>query len=313
MRRILSIDGGGIKGVVPASFLAEVEDSVGRPVADYFDLIVGTSTGGIIALGLGLGLSAAEILRFYEEMGPRVFRSTLIGRLSGRLALAKYDQGQLRQALEETLGDRKLGDSARRLVIPSMNLETGEVYIYKTRHHPRFERDYRERAVEVALATAAAPTYFPTHRSMAGVPLIDGGIWANNPTGLAVVEAIGILGWPRESLLVLSLGCSTEPIRVGLGRHLPLGLGYWGPKVVEVFMSAQSSASMGTAYVLAGHERVMRISPHVAPGRFGLDITKEIPSLRGLGAAKARESLPSLRDRFLTEPAEPFVPCAPTA
>ena len=72
-RRILSIDGGGIKGVFPASFLATVENSIEGQLADYFDLIVGTSTGGIIALGLGLGLSASDILRFYEDSGPEIF------------------------------------------------------------------------------------------------------------------------------------------------------------------------------------------------------------------------------------------------
>lgn len=73
MRRILSIDGGGIKGVFPAAFLATIEQSVGGNIADYFDLIVGTSTGGIIALGLGMGLTAGEILRFYETHGPSIF------------------------------------------------------------------------------------------------------------------------------------------------------------------------------------------------------------------------------------------------
>ena len=74
MKRILAIDGGGIKGVFPAAFLATVEDTIKRNVADYFDLIVGTSTGGIIALGLGLGLSAKELLAFYEEHGPIIFK-----------------------------------------------------------------------------------------------------------------------------------------------------------------------------------------------------------------------------------------------
>jgi len=80
MRRILSIDGGGIKGVFPASFLTTLEESLGHPIAKFFDLIVGTSTGGIIALGLGLGLSAKEILSFYEEHGPSIFRGTRFAR-----------------------------------------------------------------------------------------------------------------------------------------------------------------------------------------------------------------------------------------
>ncbi len=306
MRRILAIDGGGIKGVFPASFLATVEDALGDRVAKYFDLIAGTSTGGIIALALGLGLPAREILAFYEDAGPTIFRGNRLIRLLRHFGWSKYSQGPLRRALTSVFGDSRLRDSKTRLVIPSLNLETGEVYVYKTPHHPRLERDGKERAVDVALATSAAPTYFPTHRSAAGTPLIDGGMWANNPTGMAVVEAVGVLGWPRESLRVLNLGCTTTAVDVGWGRLYSLGFGYWGLKIVDVFMSAQSSASVGTAQLLAGHESVTRVSPNVGRGRFALDSIGEITSLRGLGDSEARKTLPKLRELFLTAPAEAF-------
>src|SRR5436190_10521932 len=81
MRRILAIDGGGIKGVFPASFLAAVEHTTGRPIGECFDLVVGTSTGGIIALGLGMGLSAMEIMQFYETLGPGMFANGAVANL----------------------------------------------------------------------------------------------------------------------------------------------------------------------------------------------------------------------------------------
>src|SRR5258708_2706294 len=308
MRKILSIDGGGIKGVVPAAFLAQLEETLGESITHFFDLIVGTSTGCIIALGLGLGLSAADILHFYEHLGPTVFAGSRLGRGLRRIGFAKYHAQPLRRALEATFGEKTLGESHTRLVIPSLNLETGEVHIYKTAHHPRFEVDYKESAVEVALATAAAPTYFPTHRSAKGIPFIDGGMWANNPTGLAVVEAIGVLDWPRDAIRVLSLGCVTEPLHVGLARSLPLGLGYWAMKVTDVFLTAQSFSSLGTAYVLIGHEHVVRISPSIGRVRFSLDSVKEIPSLRVLGASEARKALPRIREMFCQTRVEPFVP-----
>src|SRR5262245_32275966 len=118
MKRILSIDGGGIRGVFPASLLAEVEESIGASVANYFDLIVGTSTGGIIALGLGLGLSAAEVLRFYQEHGPTIFCGNRLLRLIRHIGLSKYSSGPLRNALQAAFGDRRLGESRNRLVIP---------------------------------------------------------------------------------------------------------------------------------------------------------------------------------------------------
>ena len=170
MKRILTIDGGGIKGVFPASFLATVEDTIGDNIANYFDLIVGTSTGGIIALGLGLGLSAKEILDFYEESGPLIFGGNRVLRYLRWLGMAKYNSDNLREKLTDCFGRKKLGDSTKRLVIPCLNLETGAVHVYKTAHHSRLLRDYKEEVVEVALATSAAPTYFPPHRSPTGVP-----------------------------------------------------------------------------------------------------------------------------------------------
>ena len=308
MKRILTIDGGGIKGVFPASFLATIEDTIEDNIKNYFDLIVGTSTGGIIALGLGLGLSAKEILTFYEEYGASIFKGNRLLKWLRGWGFSKYDNVNLKKALISCFGDKKLGDSTKRLVIPSLNLENGEVYIYKTAHHCRLERDYREKAVDVALATAAAPTYFPTHWSSTGVPLVDGGMWANNPAGMAVVEGITLLEWPRDSIKVLSLGCTTEPLNVRQGRRFPLGKSYWASKVVDVFMHAQSHASLGTAQLLAGHDNVIRIDQDVSQGKFGLDKTNEIESLKGLGHSKARHALPKLREVFLKDYAEHFVP-----
>ena len=308
MKRILTIDGGGINGAFPASFLATVEDSIGENIANYFDLIVGTSTGGIIALGLGLGLSAKEILTFYEEHGPSIFSGNRSFRWLRWWGTTKYSDVPLKTALETCFGDKKLGDSTKRLVIPSLNLENGEVHIYKTAHHCRLERDYKEKVVDVALATASAPTYFPTHRSTTGVPLIDGGMWANNPVGVSVVEAITLLDWPRNSLKVLSLGCTTEPLDVNLARRIPLGKSYWVSKLINVFMHAQSHASLGTAQLLAGHNNIIRIDQDVSQGKFDLDRTKEIDSLKGLGDFKARQVLGELREFFLGDHAEQFVP-----
>ena len=271
-------------------------------MADYFDLIVGTSTGGIIALGLGLGLSAQEMLAFYEEYGPLIFR----GNRRFPWLRSKYNSGPLKTALEECFGEKTLGCSNKRLVIPSLNLENGEVYIFKTAHHPRLERDYKKRAVDVALATASAPTYFPAHQSAAGTPLIDGGMWANNPVGLAVVEAIAVLEWPRDSLKILSLGCTTEPLNVDQARRRSCGKLYWAFKAVEVFMHAQSHGSLGTAKLLAGHENIIRINPVTPQGRFSLDGTEETDSLKGLGDSEARQALPELRKIFLGKPVEPF-------
>src|SRR5690606_5558965 len=128
MKRILSIDGGGIKGALPAAFLATIEQQTKKRIVDHFDLIVGTSTGGIIALGLGLGIPATDILRFYIERGPTIFggaapgfcsRLKHFGRKVRRLIRPKYSPDNLRNALTDVFGERRLGESETRLVIPA--------------------------------------------------------------------------------------------------------------------------------------------------------------------------------------------------
>ncbi len=324
-RRILALDGGGIKGVLAAAFLDTVETATGKRIADHFDLVAGTSTGGIIALGLGLGLSAREIVEFYVREGPRIFdqadaidakgvTQAWVAKLRAwrrrgqRLAWPKYEPDALRVALTTAFGSRTLGDSRLRLVIPAYHGDKDDVYVFKTRHHPRLQVDWRERVVDVALATAAAPTYFRAHVMPSGAPLIDGGIWANNPAGVAAVEARSILGWKVDDLFVLSLGCTEETFDV------PTSAGYKDLllKSTELFMRGQSRAAAGTAKLLCDHTeaapRYFRYQIAVPAGKFSLDRVEMIDRLRGLGASCARDALPTLKAIFLDTHAEPFAP-----
>ena len=309
MRRILTIDGGGIKGVFPAAFLAALEDELGGPIGEYFDLIAGTSTGGIIALGLGLGMTAKELLQLYRDTGGKIFQRRRVGaRLIG-LFRAKYTNAALRHTLVAAFGERYLGESRTRLLIPSLNLAAERVHLYKTAHHPKLVHDYKVPAVEVALATVAAPTYFPIHMSPEGVPYIDGSMWARNPLGLAVIEAIGVLEWPRDEIKVLSLGCTSTHLNVSWQKRISLGSSYWGVRIADVFMKAQSSSAIATAHCLIGSHNVHRISPDMSAYRFTLDGIEHIPLLAELGRDEARRRLPALRDVFFRDKAAPFLPC----
>jgi hypothetical protein len=194
-------------------------------------------------------------------------------------------------------------------LIPSLNLATERVHLYKTSHHPSLVNDYRVPAVEVALATVAAPTYFPIHVSPEGVPYIDGSIWARNPLGLAVIEAVGVLEWPRDKIKVLSLGCTSTPLNVSWERRISLGASYWGARISDVFMKAQSSSAIVTAHVLIGAENVYRVSPDTSGQRFTLDGIRHIPLLGQLGREEAQRCWPDLRDAFFGSVAEPFEPC----
>ncbi len=317
-RRILCIDGGGILGTFPAAFLAGLEQHLqGRSIGSYFDLIAGTSTGGIIAIGLAMGLRACELLDLYEKQGPEIFgqgRGLIADfvfdklRLGRALVMNKHDSGPLRKVLEDKLGGKRIGDARTRMLIPSWNPVRRSVYIYKTAHHQRLRNDYMSSVVDAALATAAAPTYFRHHLTQDAVGLTDGGTWANNPIALAVVEAITLLGWPRDSLHILSLGCLEETYTVRKWA----GVGTLGAKVIKLFMDGQSHGAMGIAKLLTGHEHertaIHRIN-HAVPYRaYKMDDTRVIQDLKGLGFSLARDRQPVLDPVFFSQPAEAFVP-----
>lgn len=316
-RRILCIDGGGILGTFPAAFLAGVEQHLPRPIGSYFDLIAGTSTGGIIAIGLAMGLRASELLDLYEKRGPEIFgqehgpvANFLYDklRLGRQLVMNKHDSGPLRIVLEDVLGGKRIGDAETRLLIPAWNPVARSVYIYKTAHHPRLRNDYKSSAVDAALATAAAPTYFRHHVTQHAVGLTDGGTWANNPVALAVVEAITLLGWPRDALHVLSLGCLEETYTI----HKWAGIGTLGSKVIKLFMDGQSHGAMGVAKLLTGHEHertaIYRINHTVPHNAYKMDDTRVIQDLKGLGYSFARDRQPVLDPVFFDTPAESFTP-----
>lgn len=308
--RVLSIDGGGIKGTYAAAFLAGLENVTGKRVVDHFDLIVGTSTGGIIALALGLGVSAAEVLRFYVDRGPEIF--PLMG-TSSRLHVtfrqawkAKHAPRVLHAALTDVLGDKVLGDSQVRLVIPSYDGSSGDVRLFKTSHSPRFKGDYSVPAVDVALATSAAPTFLPAFVGADGTTLVDGGVWANCPAAVGVVEALTVLGQPFGTVDLLSVGTTDEPLHVSKGKAFG-GLLQWARFQTVVFMQAQAKAALAHAKLLTGG-RMVRVSELVAPDRFSLDDPSGIQDLQALGTKAARHREPALESRFFDRPTQPFVP-----
>jgi uncharacterized protein len=318
VRRILSIDGGGLLSTFPASFLAAIEAKVDQPLGRYFDLIAGTSGGGIIALGLGLGLGAGEILKLYTEKGSAIFGQgngpivdAAMQKVRGlrQLVAPKHGSAMLKRALEEVLGERRLGEATTRLMIPAWNPTARGLYVYKTAHHPRFKTDCLDSAVDVALATAAAPTYFREHATANDVGLIDGGVWANNPIGAAVIEAVAVLGWPADQLQVLSLGCLDETYRTPKAA----GIGTLGAQAIKLLMDGQSKAALGTAMLLTGHPHtrtsIHRIDHQVPENAYRMDDAGVIGELKGLGFSFAREKMPLLEMAFFDETAEPFVPC----
>lgn len=308
--RILSLDGGGVRGAYSASVLKEIEEGTGRRIVDHFDLIAGTSTGGIIAIALGLGLSAAEIVEFYRTHSGEIFPATGVHqRLGSRVRqffAPKYHGRALEKALKGVFGDKLLGDSTCRLVIPSYDAIAGDVHVFKTRHTSRVLQDHKRRAVEVALATSAAPTFLPMSSSSWGQKFLDGGVWANCPSTLAVLEAAAVVGVPLTSIHLLSIGTTTEPFSID-DRAAGGGLVHYRLSVIDLLQNAQVVGSWAQTRLLL-RDRATRISYVVSANRFALDDSQSVDTLIGLGVRDGRHHGNDVASRFLDTPVERFVP-----
>ncbi|MDO9058724.1 MAG: CBASS cGAMP-activated phospholipase [Bradyrhizobium sp.] len=314
MFRILSLDGGGIKGAFTASVLTAIEKEIGQPVGDYFDLIAGTSTGGILALGLGFRIPAETIRDFYRDMGPDIFPAT------GRLGIAgflrqlfgpKHSHAKLRAGLENVLGNRKFGAAKNRMVIPTYDAIGGRIFILKTAHHARFKFDIDALAVDVALATSAAPTYFeaapfPVH---VGSSFVDGGVWANNPMLVAIIEATCFLGVPLHEIDLLSIGTTSAPFNIANNRDA--GILKWNVGMINLMFEAQAETALKQAKLLL-NDRVVRIDVMTKPGEFSLDDASpdKIDRLMSLGRGEAvkKANLDTMKQRFFSAKAPEFVP-----
>lgn len=312
--RILSLEGGGILGAFSASVLATLEKTTGHRCVEHFDLITGTSTGGIIAIGLGLGLTADEIVDFYREQGPIIFKNSgITHNLMQKIRhffQPKHSHDVLRQSLIGAFGDRKFGESKCRLLIPTYNANQGRLWLLKTAHHSRFKFDQDALAVDVALATSAAPTYFsgapfPLHE---GASYVDGGVWANCPALAGLVEAVHFLDQLPSNIDILNIGTTETPFSVS--QNAQAGLLGWGKGLIDIFSKSQVEASRATSMLITngGFHHINYIA---SEGRFSLDDSSKVNDLIAIGRDKAVEknNLEVVEQRFLNGvKAESFEP-----
>jgi patatin-like phospholipase/acyl hydrolase len=237
--KILSIDGGGIRGIIPATVLDHIERQTGRPTAELFDTIAGTSTGGIIALGLtcpgddgGPKFTAAEIVDLYVRHGPTIFPHELFGKIR-QFFEEKYPDDGLNAALEEELGQARLKQSLTNLLVTAYDIEKRKpVFFRSARAREDEEHDFAMR--DVARATSAAPTYFEP----AGA-LIDGGVFATNPGMCAFVDAYAGKARAADTIVVsLGTGSNTRPLSVDAAKGW--GLAGWARHILDVVFDGVS-------------------------------------------------------------------------
>ena len=239
--RILALDGGGIRGVIPGQILVRLEEALGKPLGSAFHLIAGTSTGGILAGGIAKGLTAAQLLDFYFKDGSEIFNANVLGSIGG----AKYSPAPLERILGATFGDTKLSELQQDLLIPTYDIQSRADLLFESwrargiQEPDRRSSDFLLR--EAARATSAAPTYFPPALATAGdgrvYPCIDGGMYANSPALLAFVAARRLMPLATRFLIV-SLGTGEVSHPLPYSDAKDWGLIGWAPKLIDVILTA---------------------------------------------------------------------------
>lgn len=321
MYRVLSLDGGGIRGLVPALVLAELEERTGRPVAELFDLVAGTSTGGIIALALlrpdpaGRPTWRARALAdFYRDQGPRIFARSwrrALCTVDGLLA-PRYAARALEDNLATYLGDTMLGAALRDAIVVTYDLRLRRPQLFKT-SDVRAGRAEDQPMRVVARATTAAPTYFaPGRVPKRGAPpqwLVDGGVFANNPAMCAYADVRR--DRPDDDVLLVSVGTGALSTDYATRRLRSAGSLGWARPLFNVVLDGQEDATDYQLRQLTGGDRYVRLQADLPTSAQRIDDAGP-GNLRTLAASTERllrERSGELDDvaRLLTAPT-PAVP-----
>lgn len=282
MGNALAIDGGGIRGLIPALVLEEIERRTGRGIATLFDLIAGTSTGGIIACALTKPdpLSAAQVVDLYEQDGPKFFNRTLLKTITsaGGLLDELYDRKGTDEVMQRHFGTTRLGEASTRVLLPVYDLQAREPLLLTS------DADGDVTMADAAYATSAAPTYFEPIR-VGERTLIDGGMFATNPAVYAFTESDA----RPELLLALGTGRQTRPLPykdvTGWGKF------EWGKPLVDIVSDGSASAADFYLQRLAG-DTYVRLQTKLKHASDALD-----DASRGNLAALRREAEDLIAER----------------
>jgi uncharacterized protein len=240
--RVLAIDGGGIRGLIPALVCTEIERRSGRRVFELFDLIAGTSTGGIIACAVCAPdpLPASELVKLYEDEGPDIFDRSLFQRIRSADGLLdeKYDDAALDRALERFLGHKRLAETKPDLIVPSYDTALPGPYFFKSSKAREAPEDDFPLSI-VARATSAAPTYFEPVEA-GDKSLVDGGVFATNSAMCALAEALNVVS-PKD-VVVVSLGTGERTHQRSFDEIKDWGLAAWARPILDVVFDGVSDA-----------------------------------------------------------------------
>lgn len=302
--RILTIDGGGIRGLITAILLERLEREIPGFLSEV-DLFAGTSTGGLIALGLASGLNPTQARRIYEEKGDLVFKMSIVRKILalGNLIGAKYSLNPLKEELSKQFGELKLDDLPKKVLISSFDLDNSPVNSSVNRqwkakffhNYPGSDSDGKESVIDVAIRTANAPTYFPIFQGY-----IDGGVVANNPSMCALAQAIHPqTGGERLSDIVLiSFGTGHNPHYIPV-QYGDWGVLHWATKIINLVTEGSAGLADYQCRQLLG-TRYLRVNP-LLPYSIAMDQVDEIPRMVEIGNKfDLSEAASWIREIYLT-------------
>jgi patatin-like phospholipase/acyl hydrolase len=265
--KILSIDGGGIRGVYPAHILKCFEEKLGINLLESFDMIAGTSTGSIIAAGVACNIRAAEMVNMYKEHGADIFKKK-----KSRIPFKKqstatqlmlesvYESSSLSDVLNGVFNDITLGQVAKPLILPATDVGNGGVHVFKSAYDPTFIRDRSVKVRDAVLASCSAPTFFDPHKVNEYL-LSDGGLWANNPALVAAIDAQKRLGINYDDIQMVSIGTGHSKVAYGLKHKGGWGFatGWKHKEFINFMLSLQSQSALNYLKLHLKPEQILRI------------------------------------------------------
>jgi patatin-like phospholipase/acyl hydrolase len=298
--RILSLDGGGIRGLITAVWLAELEKQLKKPIHHFFELMAGTSTGSILASALALGIPAQKIVDLYREKGSTIFPSTgsrLWSRVTRVFAdgvsAPKYDPAGLESCLQEVFGKKTLGSLKVPTLIFSYNVFTREPVAFKS-----YRENFEKLLVwEVVRASCSAPTYFPSKELKVGQstqPYIDGGVAANNPSACAVAEGIAINSKekkadriPLDNFVLASFGTGSSTRPISSEDSQEWGALEWAVPIIDVLFDGSTDTSDYVARQIVADDNYFRFQIPLDKAYDDMDRADEVNLNALIGAAES--------------------------
>jgi hypothetical protein len=299
--RALCLDGGGMRGVFSAAFIACIEERMGDRLANHLDLIAGTSTGGLIALGLAAGRSGQEMLELYMENGRTIFPRGLPGRT---LLMPKYSRRGLDSVLQAEFGGLLMRELVTPACISAYEAVSGQPRVFKTAHAEDLYWGHDQLVWKVAAATSAAPTYFAPVRFTEEDAHVDGGVWANNPSMIAITEAVRRFSRPLGEIRLLSVGTVAPRPRIkSFAASRRMGWPRWLKPGLALLQGGPALGNHFQARLLLGDECYLRCDDH-SSSPVGLDDVDACKPLAALGHNVALEGWPQVEKLLQLQPSK---------